>query len=91
MYVFLGDRKLQMLELSKNVVPKYAAVWRDLGMQLKIPSERLDAIAVNHGNHPHFAQQCCTAVLRKWLDITPNATWNMLRQAIDSLPDSKSM
>ena len=63
----------------------YAARWRDLGIQLKIPMHHLDTIAVNHVNHPSYSQQCCKAMLQKWMEITPNATWHMLQRGIDGL------
>ena len=75
----------ELIELHQNIVPVYAARWKDLGIQLKIPLHHLDTIAVNNVNHPHYSQQCCKAVLQKWMEITPNPTMNMLQIAIDSL------
>ena len=75
----------ELIELHQNIVPVYAARWRDLGVQLKIPLHHLDTIAVNYVNHPYYSQQCCKAVLQKWMEITPNATMNMLQIAIDGL------
>ena len=60
--------------------------WKDLGIQLKIPKYHLDAIAVDNVNHPSHSQQCCTAMLMKWMELTPDATWSMLQKAINDLP-----
>ena len=83
-----GSEKPEVSELHKHIVPKYAARWRDLGVQLKIPEHHLNTIAVNNANHPSYCEQCCKAMLQKWLKITPNATWSMLHMAIDCLSDS---
>ena len=81
----LGNLKPEVSELYRHVVPKYAARWRDLGVQLRIPEHHLNTIAVNNTNHPSYSEQCCKAVLQKWIKITPNATWDMLHSAIDCL------
>ena len=75
----------ELSELHREIVPKCAAKWRDLGVELKIPVHHLDAIAVNNAHHPSYSQQCCTAVIQKWMEITPNPTWTVLQKAIDSL------
>ena len=75
----------ELSELYRDIVPQYAAKWRDLGVQLKIPVNRLDSIAVNHTNHPQYSEQCCKAVLQKWMEITPNPRWTVLQKAIDGL------
>ena len=84
----LGNRKPEISELHKHIVPKYAARWRDLGVQLKIPEHQLNTIAVNNTNHPSYSEQCCKAVLQKWMEINTNATWDMLQMAIGCLYDS---
>ena len=81
----LGDRMPELSELHRDIVPKYAAKWRDLGVELKIPVHQLDCIAVNHTNHPQYSEQCCKAVLLKWMEITPNPTWTVLQKAIGGL------
>ena len=83
-----ASEKPEVSELHRHIVPKYAVRWRDLGVQLKIPGHHLDIIAVDNINHPSYNEQCCKAMLWKWLEITPNATWNMLQMAISYLPDS---
>ena len=81
----LGDKIPDFIELHQNIVPIYAARWKDLGIQLRIPIHQLDTIAVNYVNHPSYSQQCCKAVLQKWIEITPNPTMNILQTAIDGL------
>ena len=83
-----GNRKPELLELHRHIVPKYAARWRDLGVQLKMPTHYLDTIAEDNANRTEYSKQCCKAMLQKWIQTTPNATWNMLQTAIDFLSDS---
>ena len=75
----------ELSELYRDIVPKYAARWRDLGVELKIPAHHLNTIAVNNVNHPLYCEQCCKAVLQKWMEVTPNPTWTVLRKTIDGL------
>ena len=74
------------MDLHRYIVPKFATRWMELGIQLEIPKYSLDAIAVNKMHHPSYSEQCCLAMLEKWIEITPNATWNILQQAIGFLP-----
>ena len=80
--------KPEVSELHRHIVPKYAAKWRDLGVQLKIPEHHLNTIAVNNTNHPFYSEQCCKAMLQKWMEITPDATWSILQMATNCLSDS---
>ena len=84
-------------DLYRNIVPKYAARWKDLGIQLKLPVHNLDVIAIDHVNHPSYSEECCKAMLKKWMQVNFKPTWDELYQAIDGLPllsddgNSKSM
>jgi len=81
----LGNTIPELSDISRYIVPKYAARWKDLGVELKLPTYHLDAIAVNYVNHPWYSQECCRAMLQKWLEITPKPTWNILQKAIATL------
>ena len=78
----------EVSELHRYVVPKYAARWRDLGQLLELPEHYLNAIAQDNLYHPLCNERCCKSVLKKWMEITPDATWNSLQMAIDFLSDS---
>ena len=82
----LGNEIPQLVDLYKDVVPKYAARWKDLGIKLKIPQHDLNIIEADNVHHPTHAQQCCKDMLSEWMKITPNPTWNILKKAIDGLP-----
>ena len=83
-----GSGKPEVSELYKDIVPKYATRWRDLGVQLKIPEHHLNTIAVDNYNHPSCSEQCCKKMLQKWMEITPKPTLNSLKMAVGNLPDS---
>ena len=87
--IALGNVQPKQSDLNRYIVPKFAARWNDLGIQLKVPRHYLDAIAVDKTNHPS-SEQCCKAMLQKWIEITPNATWNILQQSTSHLPDLPS-
>ena len=84
-FYLIGNKIVKVSELHRYIVPVYAARWRDLGVELNLPIHRLDIIAVNYINHPSYSEQCCKAVLQKWMEITPNPTWNIIQKAIDVL------
>ena len=86
-YLFdlIDNEKPEISELHGSIVPKYAARWKDLGIQLKIPEHHLDTIAADNKNSQSYSKECCKAMLKKWMEITPDATWNMLQKAIDDL------
>ena len=84
--LFLLENEIQQLsDLYKDVVPKYAAIWKDLGLELKIPQYYLDIIEIDNVHYPSHAQKCCKDMLSKWMQITPKPTWNILQKAINGL------
>ena len=68
-------------DLYEYVTPCYAAEWRVLGTLLGLTTEDLKII--QHDNH-HKAVPCCNAVLEKWLEKDPFASWNKLLGVIQS-------
>ena len=65
------------------MVLEVADKWRDLGVQLLLPSHQR-ILKVLAKDHPHDAATCCKRVLEKWLDTTTDATWNQLIRALKS-------
>ena len=86
MYIALGNKPPDLSDLYKNVVPKVAARWKDLGVELNIPIHHLDIIAVDHHNHPKYSETCCQAMFQRWLQSTIKPSWDVLQKAIDNLP-----
>ena len=73
------------MELHRTIVPVFATRWKHLGIQLKIPENKLDIIKANN---PSSVTDCCTEMLRKWLQMSAKCTWTELQVAIDHLPHS---
>ena len=55
---------------------------------LGVASERLDII--EHGNH-HNAEICCNEMLRWWLQIDLNASWEKLFAVIEAMASSEAV
>ena len=52
-----------------------------IGTLLGLPREELKIIG--HDNY-HKAVPCCNAMLDKWLEVDPSASWEKLLQVIES-------
>jgi len=68
-------------DLYEDITPQYATDWKVIGTMLGVPKEELKII--EYDNH-HKAVLCCNAMWDKWLEVDDTATWNKLRQVIDS-------
>ncbi|XP_065902698.1 uncharacterized protein [Dysidea avara] len=82
-----GNDVPQLRELYRHIVPVYASVWKDLGLELEIPMYTLNAIAVDHASHPSSSTECCKAMLQKWIRMSPRPTWARLEEALGHLPE----
>ena len=52
--------------------------WYDLGLQLQLSPSTLDTIKADH----HTSDDCKRTMLRKWLQIDPEASWEKLAAAL---------
>ena len=75
-----------MKNLNHYVTKKYAADWRDIGIELDLPLPTLEIISKD--NH-HECVACFQSTLYKWLESTPDATWRMLEVAITNVMRAK--
>ena len=71
-----------MKNLNRYVTEKYAANWRDIGIELDLKLHTLEIISKD--NH-HECVPCFQSTLDKWLTSTPDATWRMLEIAITNV------
>ena len=71
-----------MKNLNRYVTKKYAADWRDIGIELDLPLHTLDIISKNN---QHECVACFQSTLDNWLKSTPDATWRMLEVAITNV------
>ena len=68
-------------DLYQHITPQYATQWRVIGTLLDLPSERLDIIEYNHRGQ---AEDCCNAMLERWLQEDTTASWGKLSTVIES-------
>ena len=80
--IFAIDDRPDQRNINRYVVPHYATKWRDLGEALQICSSRLNIIATDN---PNSCEERCKAMLRKWLELNPSATWDKLTNAVDRI------
>ena len=75
-----------MKDLENHVITRYAPQWIQLGNQLNIGQCLLNIIQHDHGRD---CVECCSRMLDTWLQENThgNATWDILINAIDRLPD----
>ncbi|XP_065914845.1 protein NLRC3-like isoform X4 [Dysidea avara] len=67
-------------DLCEHVTPWYAAQWKTIGLLLGLPKAMLQII--EHDNHKAVA--CCNALLEKWIEVDPSASWNKLLSVLRS-------
>ena len=77
----IGNDKPSMRDLNDYVVMNVATKWKHVGIQLLQSDQEIDAIAADH---LHDVVYCCKFILLKWLETTPDATWNQLIKALRS-------
>ena len=65
------------------MVQNVAHKWKDIGVQLLRPDQQ-EAVRIIELDHPRDTVECCKRVFEKWLDTTPDATWNRLISALRS-------
>jgi len=71
-----------MKELNRFVIRKFAAEWKNVGLELDL---QLDAIKIIERDYPLKTEDCFREVLHKWLKLTPNATWKSLEVALTNV------
>ena len=79
----VGNRRPLLRDLHNHVLLEVSDKWEDLGVQLLLPCHQGE-LRVIAADHPNDVRSCCKCVLKKWLDTTPDATWNQLIRALRS-------
>ena len=70
-----------MRDLNRYVTKKYAADWKDIGLELNLKLDILKNIQKNNQE----VEDRFEDVLDKWLKSTPKATWRMLEVALTNV------
>ena len=68
-------------DLQQYITPHYAAEWEVIGTQLGLPTGGLKA---TKAETPTDFKRCCNAMLSKWLEVDPTASWRKLLSVIES-------
>ena len=65
-------------ELKDLVKLPVAAKWKQLGVQLGVPTHKLDEIQANNKNSPNFTQECLSDMFDWWLNNGHDVTCERL-------------
>jgi len=68
-----------MRDLNRYVINKYAANWKDVGLELGLEFDVLDVIERDNSQQ---SVACFQKTLDKWLRLTTTATWRTLEVAL---------
>ena len=86
LYIFISFTIVNTTPLLKDLyqhfTPQYAADWKVIGTILDLPSGILDTIEDN--NSMQKATRYCNAMLEKWLEVDPTASWSKLFTVVES-------
>ena len=79
--IYIVNTAPSLRDLQQYFTPRYAVQWRMIGIQLGLPSGKLDII--EHDNRDK-ARECCNAMLKEWLQVDMAASWEKLFTVIES-------
>ena len=71
--------------LLKGLSKFTSARWRDLGVELNVPTTRLKEIEYNYIKLPDGAKRCLDETLEWWYNNNPDATWNDICAALHAI------
>ena len=84
--VLIGKSHPNLKEVINQLQPESsgtAARWYDIGIQLL--GDNCAVLEVIKSNYGGDVNSCCREMLRKWLVVQPNAGWNQLVEALNSI------
>ena len=81
-------REPQLKELWEHVVPRVAAHWQEIGVQLDIECYILDIVDKDHGHHG--CEETCRRMFQRWLERkahtgTQERTWKTVVDALNKV------
>ena len=79
---------LEYRDLCNFVIPRYMNNWKEIGIKLGLRKVKLTAIENERLNK---AQDCCYEMLDYWLQFDVNASWEKIKEVVQSLSDIDSM
>ena len=72
----------QLVDVMRIENIEITTKWYELGLKLVDSNEVLKVIETDN---PHNTNTCCRVMFQKWLEKTPNASWNQLVTALDDI------
>ena len=81
-----GKEKPILRDIDNFVVPRFAAIWMELGKHLNIEEHLLRIIVKNNA---YDCERSCSKMLSDWLDMNIHASWGELIDAVDKLMDKQ--
>ena len=82
--LLLGNRPTK-LYLQRLFIERYANHWNEIGLELHVNDSRLEIIRENYATHHNKTEECCRAMVKEWLKVDNNATWENLFKAIEAV------
>ena len=73
---------MPLLKDLDEVCQSHAAHWKEIGLLLGLRRGELNNI---EQDNMYRVQRCCRAMLDKWLDVDPDASWPKLCKVIDQI------
>ena len=77
--IALFIEKPQLKHLNRVFIEKHATKWKDIAVQLSIPTEDIEIIEVDSPS----AQERCRVMLLVWLQRDPKASWKRLHDVLE--------
>ena len=73
--------KPRIKDLQNLITSKYASLWKEIGIQLRIAVEKLETIKITYPTDP---EKCCIEMWKHWCECHTDALWYKVISAIDS-------
>ena len=74
-----------MKDLSKHIIPAVATKWYELGLELLDSSHEKVLENIERDGSRFDVQWCCRKMLTKWLEVSDDATWGQVIDAVKSI------
>ena len=81
--IYVGANKPTITSLSKYRV-KIALHWRELGIRL-LQEKDINKLNIIKENHPSNIERCCDEMIKHWLDVDTEASWDKLIRALKQI------
>ena len=82
--IFTVDKRPQLRDLKRYIIPNVCNVWYNLGLEL-FDDRDIAHLDIIKANNPNDSETCCREMFEKWLQIkSDKATWKELIDALQN-------